>query len=412
MPPPEWQPDSEVTECPVCHTEFSFWYRKHHCRKCGRVVCGACSPHRITIPRQYVLQPSGREGPPTIPAIADRINPTLEGGEVVRVCNPCVPDPWTPDGYLQSNAGLGIGNVSQSERTSYPADSAQRRSSRSQVLNPGSQNVLSSGAVTMLRHDTAGDNATVASTSHSRQPGLENGHGQGRSSQQPITTHRSNASQRHSAHFDTSGSARSMLPPSVPAQDYWQRSRSSTVGSRAVPASAASPAHQSSASTSPTQTRRHIQRPRVREQDECPVCGVEMPKEDGWREDHIKDCIANRFSTSTPRAVPSSLDSSGTDPPTSTSAADPPDGAEAPSTRTRASTYRPRGMAVYRATEKDCTNAEGEAQECVICFEEFQAGDELGRMECLCKFHRLCIRSWWDTKGRGACPTHQLHNET
>ncbi|KAK0306550.1 hypothetical protein LTR54_013192 [Friedmanniomyces endolithicus] len=75
------------------------------------------------------------------------------------------------------------------------------------------------------------------------------------------------------------------------------------------------------------------------------------------------------------------------------------------------SAFRPRGMALYTATEKDCLDSSGETQECVICFEEFQPGDELGRMECLCKFHRACIRGWWDVqaqkgRGRGGCPTH------
>ena len=67
---PRWQPDGDVDRCPVCRTEFSFWYRKHHCRKCGRVVCAACSPHRITIPRQYIVQPpssSDGEQSPTSP---------------------------------------------------------------------------------------------------------------------------------------------------------------------------------------------------------------------------------------------------------------------------------------------------------------------------------------------------------
>ncbi|EGP90843.1 uncharacterized protein MYCGRDRAFT_31161, partial [Zymoseptoria tritici IPO323] len=50
-PRPEWQPDGNVVSCPVCHTIFGLFTRKHHCRKCGRVVCSACSPHRITIPR-------------------------------------------------------------------------------------------------------------------------------------------------------------------------------------------------------------------------------------------------------------------------------------------------------------------------------------------------------------------------
>jgi hypothetical protein len=29
---PPWQPDSDVAFCPVCANQFTFWYRKHHCR--------------------------------------------------------------------------------------------------------------------------------------------------------------------------------------------------------------------------------------------------------------------------------------------------------------------------------------------------------------------------------------------
>nr|CEG03029.1 unnamed protein product [Fusarium pseudograminearum CS3487] len=58
---PRWQPDNEVTYCPICHTQFSFFVRKHHCRKCGRVVCNSCSPHRIIIPHQYIVRPPGSE---------------------------------------------------------------------------------------------------------------------------------------------------------------------------------------------------------------------------------------------------------------------------------------------------------------------------------------------------------------
>ncbi|KAK8050222.1 FYVE zinc finger protein [Apiospora phragmitis] len=97
---PRWQPDAEVTLCPICRTQFSIFVRKHHCRKCGRVVCANCSPHRITIPYQYIVRPPGDQamlrasglwGEEDI--IVDLSN--IGGGERVRLCNPCVPDPNT-----------------------------------------------------------------------------------------------------------------------------------------------------------------------------------------------------------------------------------------------------------------------------------------------------------------------------
>ena len=116
---PRWQPDEEISKCPICGITFSFWHRKHHCRKCGRVVCANCSPHRITIPRQFIVHPPGSEistidsESGTAVEVVDltgdeleeqqlnrrpqslecQIDPALGGGQEVRLCNPCVPDP-------------------------------------------------------------------------------------------------------------------------------------------------------------------------------------------------------------------------------------------------------------------------------------------------------------------------------
>ena len=36
-----WQDDAEVSKCPFCQQEFTtYTFRRHHCRTCGRVVCG------------------------------------------------------------------------------------------------------------------------------------------------------------------------------------------------------------------------------------------------------------------------------------------------------------------------------------------------------------------------------------
>ncbi len=46
-----WELDSQVSHCPICRQGFQFILRrKHHCRKCGKVVCDKCSQHFFIIP--------------------------------------------------------------------------------------------------------------------------------------------------------------------------------------------------------------------------------------------------------------------------------------------------------------------------------------------------------------------------
>lgn len=37
---PMWVPDEAVSECPLCAEPFTLFFRRHHCRACGKVVCG------------------------------------------------------------------------------------------------------------------------------------------------------------------------------------------------------------------------------------------------------------------------------------------------------------------------------------------------------------------------------------
>lgn len=48
-----WVPDSEAAVCMHCKkTQFTVLNRRHHCRKCGAVVCGPCSNKRVLLPSQ------------------------------------------------------------------------------------------------------------------------------------------------------------------------------------------------------------------------------------------------------------------------------------------------------------------------------------------------------------------------
>ncbi|KAF0701126.1 Aste57867_8349 [Aphanomyces stellatus] len=49
--PPPWVTDDSVLECLSCGEGFGMATRKHHCRHCGRIVCGKCSTNRIPLPK-------------------------------------------------------------------------------------------------------------------------------------------------------------------------------------------------------------------------------------------------------------------------------------------------------------------------------------------------------------------------
>ncbi|KAF7190484.1 Zinc finger FYVE domain-containing protein 21, partial [Pseudocercospora fuligena] len=399
---PRWQPDNEVTKCPVCDTEFSLLYRRHHCRKCGRVVCNRCSPHRITIPRQYIVQPPNsyllEDEAAQSMSPSSRGNPALGGGDIVRVCNPCVPDPWTPDTNIAASAPIAPVPPPPSRPPTNnfsPASAPLPDQVAFHQMNARQQ------AMDAMRNQTASQQ--IASHGrHNSQPGAQSSLGPSPQVLAMMQASRRAAMQRSRSNtFQTAApsildflqSSQGSVPP-ISTRYHGHRYSQSSGGGPSLgpftPPSFINPGTRSGDPRRPSQVVMPPQvpeqsRPRrqVREEDECPVCGEEMPPGDSVRERHIEDCIATRFSST----------------PTQSSVRPPPapgtperDSNTPEGSRPRATSFRPRGMYKSKATEKDCIGADGEPQECIICFEEFEEGDELGTMECWCKFHRDCIR--------------------
>ncbi|KAL9122738.1 MAG: hypothetical protein Q9187_000719, partial [Circinaria calcarea] len=365
---PRWQPDAEVSHCPICGRTFAFWYRKHHCRKCGRVVCANCSPHRITIPRQFIVHPpediafgmtggtgssnvevvdlTGDDEPnagsatPTSPlersrGLEHRLDPALGGGREVRLCNPC-PLPTSSTGFDGSQSGAPTSRRHTQHSSPYPPYSPQLTSTYGSVPGTSSRHALPNPIADHLRHRSHTSTSTVP-------------------------TH-----PRYRSMLDIS----TPLPPIPPPPP-----------------------------------------PPLKEEDECPICHSALPPKgpDGSetaREEHVAACIETHFSSSGPRstnpppeaAIAAVVAASSATPAqaagTSSAAVDPNAGTESAAPAPASSTEpiprrRVAGMVVYHASEKDCIGEDGEgAQECVICFEEFAVGEEMGRLECLCKFHK------------------------
>ena len=145
-------------------------------RKCGRVVCNSCSPHRITIPYQYIVTPPGAPRPGSQRYPSSLISgeggyadfSSLGGGERVRLCNPCVPDPntappqqsqdspaTTPRSHVRSQSTLGGGfpNAVPANRfSSYFAPPGNDAHARNRSVTMVCRSAILDDAATVLTH--------------------------------------------------------------------------------------------------------------------------------------------------------------------------------------------------------------------------------------------------------------------
>ena len=79
----EWVDSNKVTKCEGCMVQFSFFYRKHHCRACGHIFCGSCCCKYIKIPLDLIEIPKEKT------AVYHYIKSIMYGGDTSLVCNEC-----------------------------------------------------------------------------------------------------------------------------------------------------------------------------------------------------------------------------------------------------------------------------------------------------------------------------------
>ncbi|KAI9821130.1 MAG: hypothetical protein M1827_003864 [Pycnora praestabilis] len=379
-------------------------------------------------------------------------DPALGGGSEVRICNPCVPDPNygpppQPPPY-DFNAGI-IPDYRTADEVSNPSSTPatrhlayyRERDTMPQERHRESTDISTHHGLNVAnvsRSERQANGQLTVNGSHEIDTGLPRGpdaltniHGrypyhyraegqENIKSRESIESHTDDGGGQNSI---TSSSTASLVPP-----------RSSSMYGASAGPSSSLPSQSHLGQVPPQVRHRHHasqgiarfgfrsmldvetpipppKRQPIREEDLCPICHATLPPkgtegDETAREQHVQACIETHFSTSAPRSIQPHPNTATAAAVAATSTTQAQAGGLLSSSPTLPG---PRGgrMLVYNATEKDCVSDDGEEPECVICLVEFAVGDDMARLECLCKFHKTCIRQWWETKGAGACPVHQ-----
>ncbi|KAI9766112.1 MAG: hypothetical protein M1835_007260, partial [Candelina submexicana] len=346
------------------------------------------------------------------------IDPALGGGEEVRICNPCVPDPnfdpppqRAPESVIHAPHGSSSSDdlSSSLDYPHSPIVTARRELERPRMRSHSSrqshESISSPNASVHSRlqrfQDSRDEEALIRELRH-RGGGPASTASFVSASEQRVPSPRFNVfvpePQDHGRHSIYTPSVRvHRREPSNPnagaavVSSRYPNPSSSAPTSNYIPNVPPSSRHRQHASTSSSRSAVRSMldidtppprpRPRLREEDICPICHSALPPKgpDGSetvREQHVVDCISSHYSTSSPSRVelhPASSAATQTVMPAQASG----DNNRDPQLQ------RPRvnHMLRYAATEKDCVGDNGEAQECVICFEEFAVGVDMARLE-------------------------------
>jgi len=54
-----WKPDESSSACYICNATFTWYYRRHHCRRCGNLVCDAHIKHSVPLDQNARYNPNG-----------------------------------------------------------------------------------------------------------------------------------------------------------------------------------------------------------------------------------------------------------------------------------------------------------------------------------------------------------------
>ncbi|XP_076448125.1 uncharacterized protein LOC143284890 [Babylonia areolata] len=122
---PLWVPDARVTMCMLCLAEFSITWRRHHCRACGRIICGNCSENKA--PLRYLMYKPARVCDECFEKLAKEVEEGLEKEQKPQGDKPTSPAPTTPTEKASSSTTPTLTSASSPEPSGLSFSSIKAR---------------------------------------------------------------------------------------------------------------------------------------------------------------------------------------------------------------------------------------------------------------------------------------------
>lgn len=350
-----WQRDEDVETCFLCGSHYNFFTRRHHCRKCGRVVCGSCSDQPIRyFPRTLVVGPSGARH-------------RAHASEMYRTCDECVDEiRMIRSALMEPN----MDDVDDDSRESIVSEASSNRQYNHYNTNPNDTN--------------PNDNNSVTKYSRTR------------TSTRRLDSSTNSSIDRSNRDDDNDNDSDHNLCPvcAIDMLNIYVRHHKKNIGDISPDDfETFKETHVSECLTSFDFDRSHSRytnegssRPHPRNK----MLVFNMPP-----------IPKPKFETIPRNDVNSSNVITGTSYDTVTSMGN---SVDSNSGNVSIHTVQQSEKPLPEDTSDDVDN------ECVICLEELRPGDKVGRLECLCVFHYKCIKDWFNKKGYGECPVHYLQH--
>lgn len=129
---PVWEHDDVTSTCRSCSKKFTFFTRKHHCRRCGKIFCADCSSYRAHLRADEVVLEPG--------LVSETLLRETTSGVPFRICQGCHVELQLPESLRRPRSIFDLAGDGPQRRTlTHDDDDEDDHSSSASITSRASE---------------------------------------------------------------------------------------------------------------------------------------------------------------------------------------------------------------------------------------------------------------------------------